>query len=351
MLPTLLAFLLAIVFTPLTIWLYRKNNWLDDPAQQSHVKKLHTTAIPRGAGLALYGAITLSALAFLSVDRYLVAILLGATLIAIVGWLDDVFDLHPLVRLATNVLAALVVVGAGIGIAYISNPFGPGVIHLDQPQLTFFLAGSNHTLWVLSSLFAVLFIVWNMNSINWSSGLDGQMPGFTAIAALFIGLLSTRFFDDPTQFNTTMLCFIVAGAYAGYLIWNWYPQKSMPGYGGSTLAGFLLSVLAILSGAKVATLLMVMAIPTADAIFTISRRLLAGKSPFWGDRGHLHHKLIDVLGWSKQSVAVFYWLSSLFLGIISLYLNTTQKIVTIAIVFALVFGFLIWAKVVGSKHA
>jgi UDP-GlcNAc:undecaprenyl-phosphate GlcNAc-1-phosphate transferase len=183
-----------------------------------------------------------------------------------------------------------------------------------------------------------------MNIVNWSKGVDGQMPGFVGIAALFIGFLSYRFIDDPTQFNAANLSFIVSGAFLGYLFWNWYPQKSMPGYGGGSLAGYFLSVLAILSGAKVATTLMVLAIPTADAVFTIGRRLLAGKSPIWGDRGHLHHKLLDVLGWGRRRIALFYWLSSLLLGVLSLYLNSIGKLITMVITFGLVFGFLIWAK-------
>ena len=348
---TILSFLLALSLTPIITYYYKKFGWVDDPTSKKHAKKVHSLPIPRGGGIALYFAIAVPALLVLQIDKYLIAILLGGLLLMLVGLIDDIYDLSPFYRLATNVLVALIVVGSGIGIAYISNPIGQGVIHLDQPQITFWLFSNAHSIWILADIFAILFIVWNMNSINWSTGLDGQMPGFTAIAAIFIGLLSTRFTDDPSQFNTLHLCFIVAGAYLGYLLWNWYPQKSMPGYGGSTLAGFLLSVLAILSGAKVATALMVLAVPTADAVFTIMRRILAGKSPFWGDRGHLHHKLIDVLGWSKPVVAVFYWVSSLSLGILSLYLNTAQKLFTMILVFALVFGFLIWAKIVSKpKH-
>lgn len=351
MLGTITAFLLTLCLTPLISYYYRKFGWLDDPQVQKHAKKLHSKPIPRGGGIALYLAVSLPALLYLQLDKYLLAILIGGLILMVVGFIDDVYDIHPMYRLATNFLVALVVVGAGIGIAYVSNPFSPGVIHLNQPQITFWFLSAHHSIWLLADLFAVLFIVWNMNSINWATGLDGQMPGFTAISAIFIGLLSTRFTDDPTQFNTLHLCFIVAGAFLGYLVWNWYPQKSMPGYGGSTLAGFLLSVLAVLSGAKVATTLMVLAIPTADAVFTILRRILAGKSPFWGDRGHLHHKLIDVLGWNKPAVAIFYWMSSLSLGILSLYLNTGQKLFTMMLVFTLVFGFLIWAKIGGkTKH-
>jgi len=258
--------------------------------------------------------------------------------------------LHPVPRLIANTFAALLVVGSGIGIAYVSNPFGPGVLHLNQPQFSFLFLGEMRNIWFVADLFAVFFIVWNINIVNWSKGVDGQLPGFTAAALVFIGLLSLKFGDDPTSFNATRLAFIVAGAFAGLLPWNWYPQRIMPGYGGGSLAGFFLGVLAILSGAKLATTLMVLAIPTADAVFTIARRLRAGKSPFWGDRGHLHHKLFDTFGWSRQKIAIFYGTTSIALGVLSLYLNTVGKLITIVITMSLVFGLLLWVKIKKSTQ-
>lgn len=344
LIPFITATLVAAISTPFIISLYKRFNWIDDPETKLHVKHTHTRPVTRGGGLVIFIALIFSSLVFLHFDSYLVAILSAALLLTITGFLDDICDLHPIPRLLVNIFAALIVVGSGIGIAYVTNPFGPGVIHLDQPQLTFTLFGTSRSIWIIADLFALLFIVWNMNIVNWSKGVDGQLPGFVTAAMIFIGLLSTRFADDPTTFNTTILAFIVGGSFFGLLFWNWYPQKIMPGYGAGSLAGFFISVLAILSGAKVATLMMILAIPTADAVFTIARRLRAGKSPFWGDRGHLHHKLHDVLKWGKRRIALFYWVSSMVLGVLSLYLNTVGKLLTIATVTALVFGFLIWAR-------
>lgn len=334
----------AVGITPLVIWLYKKKKWLDDPEKALHIKVIHKHPVPRGGGLIIFGSILLASFFFLHYDRYLVFIMLAAALLTIVGFLDDIFDLHPIVRLGTGLVATLLVVGSGIGIAYVNNPLTGSILHLDQPRIVFQLFGASHSIWIWSDIFAIFFIMWNMNIVNWSKGVDGQMPGFVSIALIIVGLLSTRFFDDPTQFNTTQLSFIVAGAFAGFLFWNWYPQKIMPGYGAGSLAGFFLSVLAILSGAKVATTLMVLAIPTADAIFTIARRLAAGKSPLWGDRGHLHHKLLDVFHWGRRRIALFYWFSSAFLGLLSLYLNSASKLITICIATFCVFGVLIWAK-------
>ena len=97
-----------------------------------------------------------------------------------------------------------------------------------------------------------------------------------------------------------------SGAFAGFLPWNFYPQKIMPGYSGKTLAGFLLGLLAILSYGKLGTALLVLGIPTIDAIFTLTRRVAKGKSPVWADRKHLHHVLMDA-GWGKRRIALFYW--------------------------------------------
>lgn len=345
MLAFIISFILAAIVTPGVIWFYRKKGWVEDPEKLQHVKHTHEAPVPRGGGLVILIALLISSLTLLTVDTYLIAILVAALLLATVGVIDDIYDISPYIRIGTGLLASLIVVGAGIGIAYVSNPFGPGVIHLDQPRFVFNFAGSEHQIWILSCLFAVFFINWNMNIVNWAKGVDGQLPGFVSVAAVMIGLLSTRFHDIPTQFTTANLSFIVAGAFAGLLIWNWYPQKIMPGYGAGSLAGFFLSVLAILSGAKVATTLMVLAIPTADGIFTIARRLLAGKSPFWGDRGHLHHKLMDVFGWGRRRIAVFYWLSSLVMGGLSLWLDTTGKIIALLLATAFVFFVLIIAKI------
>lgn len=342
--PIIVSFLISLNFAPLVISFYKKKHWVDDPKKNHHAKVTHTDAAPRGGGLVIFLAVLLSALFFLNFDRYLIAIFLGALILTVVGVIDDIYNINPYWRLLTGLLATLIVVGSGIGIAYVSNPLGPGVIHLDQPQLNFFLLGEDRSIWLLSSIFAIFFIMWNMNIINWSKGVDGQLPGFVMVACLFIAVLANRFQDAPSQFNVAQLALIVSGAFAGLLYWNFYPQKIMPGYGAGSLAGYFLSVLAILSGAKVATTLMVLAIPSADGVFTITRRILAGKSPFWGDRGHLHHKLMDNFGWGRRRITVFYIFTSFLLGFLSLFLNTTGKIISIIIVAFFVFAFLIYNK-------
>ncbi|NMC99277.1 MAG: hypothetical protein GYA62_06110, partial [Bacteroidales bacterium] len=131
------------------------------------------------------------------------------------------------------------------------------------------------------------------------------------------------------------------GAYLGFLPWHIYPQKIMPGYGGSTLAGYLLGVLSILATAKVGVLIVVLGIPLIDTGYVIFNRIRKGKSPVWGDRGHLHHKLLDA-GFSKGKVAVFYWIITAILGIIALNLNTGEKLYTMVGIAVFLGGLTLW---------
>lgn len=336
---------LSIVFTKITIWLYHSKGWIDDPKQNKHQKRTHHRPVPRGGGIPVFFSFLFSSLLFLTLDKYLIAIAAAALILTLVAILDDLYDIHPYWRLAAGLMAGLIVVGSGIGIAFVSHPFQEGVIHLDSIKMTINYLGKTRNIWIVADFFALIFILWNMNIVNWSKGLDGQLPAFVVVGFIFLGLLSDSFSADPTQFNNTILSFALAGGFAGLLIYNWYPQKIMPGYGGGSLAGFFLSVLAILSGAKVATTLMVLSVPTADAIYTIVRRLTAGRSPIWGDRGHLHHQLLDNFGWGRRRVAVFYAVTSLLMGMLSLYLDTLGKIIALSASFSLVIFLQLWATI------
>lgn len=339
-----ISFLIAAVVSPFVIAIYKKRNWIDDPSTQRHVKITHKKPVPRGGGLVILMAVLISSLLFLELNTEVFYILIGAVILAVMGTFDDIKDLNPYLRFLVGIGVASLIVMAGIKMEYITHPFQNGVIYFDHP--TFIRNGIpvTYSFPFLSSVLTVLWIVWNMNIVNWSKGIDGQLPGVVGIASIFIGILALRFSADPAQQNVYLLSFIVAGAYLGFLLWNAYPQKIMPGYGAGSLGGYFLAILAILSGAKLATSLLVLALPTADAVFTITRRLLNKKSPFWGDRGHLHHKLMDVLGWSKRTTAFFYWLTTAVMGFIALQLKPEQKLFTIVVVSTLVFGFLIWAK-------
>lgn len=317
-----LAFVSSTAVAPIVIAIYTKIGWLDDPQKNPVPKTVHNKPVPRGGGLVVAAGILAVFCAFIPMTRAMSGVLLGATILLISGTLDDRYDINPYFRYILNVLAALCVIGAGIDIDYITNPFGTGVIRLDTIGPTITLG--QQTFSVFADGLALLWIVWNMNAVNWSKGVDGQMPGFVAIAAFFIALLSLRFQGDQTQGVVTLLSLAVSGAYAGLLVWNAYPQKMMPGYAGGSLAGFFLSVLAILSGAKIATALLLLALPTVDGLYTVTRRIAAGRSPFWGDRGHLHHKMLDA-GWGRRRIAFFYWVTTFLFGVVALQLDSRSK--------------------------
>jgi UDP-GlcNAc:undecaprenyl-phosphate GlcNAc-1-phosphate transferase len=274
-------------------------------------------------------------------DKHLRGILAGGLLLTIVGIFDDKYNLNPYLRILAGFLAAGAPIIAGIGIAFISNPAG-GIIDLSQPQINFNFLGEARSIWVLSDAFALVWIVFVMNMLNMGAkGVDGQLPGVVVVAAATIAALSLKFSADIAQWPVIILAAVTAGAYLGFLPWNFYPQKIMPGYGGSTLAGYLLAVLAILSTTKVGTLMVVLGIPFIDTGYTIVRRILSGKSPVWGDTGHLHHRLLAI-GWGKRRVAVFYWLISALLGVLALYLNTSSKLYTMVSVAILLGGLILW---------
>ncbi len=341
LLPAALAAVIVYLVTPQVVKLAWKIGIIDDPKKNKHPKVIHTYPIPRGGGLAIFVGVFISSIAFLPFDKHLLGILAGGFILIIMGLIDDKYNLHPIKRLIVQFLVAGIPIATGIGIAYLTNPFN-GVLDLSQPQIVFKLFGDEKSIWLLSDLFALFWIVILMNFINiGASGLDGQLTGTTIIAALTIAMLSFKFSADITQWPVIILAAITFGAYLGFLPWHIYPQKIMPGFGGSTLAGYLLGVLSILSTTKVGTLMVVLAVPLLDTGFSIIRRVASGHSPFWGDRGHLHHKLLDS-GWSKRKVAYFYWGITAVLGFIALNLNASYKLYTIIGVSVFVGGSLIW---------
>lgn len=341
LLPALVAMIIAYLSTPVIIRYAGKLGIMDDPAKNKHPKVIHTYPTPRGGGLAIFLAVFIAALIFLPFDKHLRGILAGATIVSIMGFLDDKHNLNPYLRLLIGVLAAGAVIAAGIGISFISNPLN-GTIDLSHPQIAFNLFGQAHTIWVLSDIFALVWITFMMNMLNMGAkGIDGQLTGVVAIAAATIAALSLRFSADITQWPVIILASITAGAYLGFLPWHIFPQKIMPGYGGATLAGLLLAVLSILSTTKVGTLIVVLGVPLVDTGYTIVRRIIAKRSPVWGDRGHLHHRLLDA-GWSKPKIAGFYWAITGALGLIAINLNTPSKFYTIVGVAVAVGGLILW---------
>lgn len=351
---------ITVFITPLSIKLARKFHLLDDPSTRPHPARSQNRIVPRAGGLPIYIAILTTTLIFLPLEKYLVGILSGITILLIIGLLDDKFTtFSPYKRLILLFLAALAVVSAGIGIAFSTNPLyglpflpqflNTQYIHLDQFKISFNIFGP-HQIYILADIFALIWIVTITQVINWSKGVDGQMPGITLIATLTLAFLSLRFYEQGAsdQYNIAVLALVVAGTSLGFLIYNWHPAQMFPGFSGSTILAFMIAVLSILSGAKVATAILVLAVPFSDFIYTIFRRLLSGKSPVWGDRGHLHHRLLD-LGWSHRQIALFYICGSAILGALALSMDTSSKIFAMLGVGIIFLSLILWLNSFGRS--
>lgn len=332
--PALFSFLIAsLAFFP-TIKIAKKFNLLDNPKIRLHPAHVQKRVVPRAGGLACFIGLLVSILIFAPFQTYTPGLIAGLVILLIIGLLDDKYqNLSPYLRLGIQFLAASLIVISGVDIKFITNPLG-GIIYFDE---------------FISKFLATVWIVWVMNMINWSKGVDGQMPGIVTITSLILGLLSIKLYllGDPVQSNIAKLSFITTGVSFSLLLFNWYPAKIFPGFSGSTVLGFMVATLAILSGAKLATAGLVLLIPATDFGYTFIRRILQGKSPVWGDRGHLHHKLLEQ-GLSHRMISLFYILASAILGAAALSLTSSGKLFAGIVVAIVTLGAIIWLNFFGE---
>lgn len=338
-LPAVISLLATVLAIPPTIFLAKRFKLLDDPKLRPHPAHIQKRIVPRAGGLAVFTGIMVATLIFTPFEKTTAGILIALFILLLTGLLDDKYqNLSPYFRLIAQFMAGTAVVLSGIGITFITNPLG-GIIRLDSsPQLI-----------LLADFLAVVWIVWVMNMMNWSKGVDGQMPGIVTVAAFILGILSLKLglFQDPAQINVAKLSFITAGAGLGLLVFNWHPAKIFPGFSGSGVLGLMIAVLAILSGAKLAAAALTLLIPATDFAYTFFRRILQGKSPVWGDREHLHHKLLE-MGFSHQQIALFYILGSVILGAAALSLSSSGKLFAAALLGTIILGGILWLNFFGN---
>jgi UDP-GlcNAc:undecaprenyl-phosphate GlcNAc-1-phosphate transferase len=339
---------LVFIAVPAVIELARYFHLLDDPVKRPHPAHTESRVIPRAGGLAILFGLAITVAIFIPFAKGMAGILLGAFLLVGVGLVDDYRDVPPWIRLGVNVLAALLAVAGGAGIAFITNPLGEGVVRFDTLRWSFNFLGP-HSILPLADLLAVIWIVWVTNMVGWSGGVDGQMPGFVAISAFVIGVLSFLQLspDNFPAWTGVTLAFVASGAYLGFLPWNFFPQKIMPGYGGKSLAGFLLGTLAILNTTKVGTAILVLGVPAIDAVYVLLSRLMFRHNPTLGSRTHLHHRLLAA-GWGKRRIALFYWIISAILGAVALSVNARQKFFAGIVVSVIILGLILWLKLYTS---
>lgn len=297
-------------------------------------RKIHLRPVPLLGGVAIFvvyfGFLFLFFNRFLSGNlrwNHLIGFFVGALIIVIGGVLDDKYNLKPSRQIIFPILAIAAVILGGVEIAKITNPFG-GVIDL-RPLI------------FISPLIIILWLLGMMYTTKLLDGVDGLVSGIGAIGGfiIFLFTLTTRYYQPDIAFAALLL----TGACLGLLIFNWYPAKIFLGESGSLLLGYILGVLAIISGGKIAIALLIMGIPALDVVWTIIRRLLKGKNPFkFADRGHLHYRLLSLGIGQRKTVLIFYALSLIF-GLSGLFLQSRGKFWALAILMGimllLVIGF------------
>lgn len=327
-----IAFTFALLISVFTTRVVRKAAFrfdiLDKPQSDNAERKIHKEPMPLLGGVAIFVSfffvLSIFSTTFLSgalTWRHLLGFALGALILVIGGTLDDKFNLKPSRQIIFPILSILAVILGGVEIAKITNPFG-GTLDL--------------SLWFLvSPLLIAAWLMGMMYTTKLLDGVDGLVSGISFVASLIIFLftISTKYYQPDIALATAIL----AGAVFGFLIFNWHPAKIFLGEGGSLLLGYILGVLAIISGGKIAIALLIMGIPILDVFWTIIRRLSKGKNPFrFSDRQHLHHRLLDLGLNQRQTVLVFCAISFIF-GFSGLFLQSRGKFFALILLAILMF--------------
>ncbi|MBN1326134.1 undecaprenyl/decaprenyl-phosphate alpha-N-acetylglucosaminyl 1-phosphate transferase, partial [Candidatus Falkowbacteria bacterium] len=328
-------FFLSIVFTQLAGILALKLNIIDQPNLE---RKIHKTPIPLLGGLAVFLSFGSSLFYFtfftnfilfdFIVPKYIVGIFLAGLIIIIGGILDDKYDLKAKHQIIFPIIAVLIIIICGIGITHIRNPFG-GIINFDNWQyILFWHNGIAYKITFIADLFTFAWLMGMMYTTKLLDGLDGLVSGVTVIGSLIIAFVALG--TNVDQSNTALISIILAAAFSGFLLFNFNPAKIFLGEGGSLFAGLMLGTLAIVSGSKVATTLLIMGIPILDVVWVILRRIFSGKAISFADRKHLHFRLLDIGFNQRQAVIFMYCLTAIFGGV-SLFFSTYGKLIELVI--------------------
>jgi UDP-GlcNAc:undecaprenyl-phosphate GlcNAc-1-phosphate transferase len=341
-----LAGAITLAATPIVGHYARRFGMVDRP----EARRVNKQAIARGGGIAiLLGFVFVSVLLIFAntvmgmhfvdepqiVKRPQILALLGGAVLAVgLGFLDDWLQLRARWQFLGQFLLAGFAFALGVVVTSINDPLSSGAtLHISD---------------AVAAVATLLWIVGMINSINFIDGLDGLSSGIALIAALTLGVINLT--ANPVQPYVALFCFALAGALAGFLRWNFHPASIFAGTSGIMLVGYSLAVLSILGVAKIAVAALVLGVPIIDTFWIIVRRLAAGRSPFAPDRGHIHHRLLD-LGLSHRNTVLVIYGVCILLALLSLGLSYTGQMYAfmgLVLVFGLVL-FLI-AKVGGGGN-
>lgn len=307
----LAAFMFTIFFTPSIKELALHWGAVDRPNE----RRLNNAPVPTLGGLAIFFGFMVAALITIPFSPKLLGIIIGGSLLILVGLLDDLYELSPGLKLAGQVIAACIAILYGIKIEFITNPLG-GMFYLG--------------FW--GTPLTILWIVAIINAINLIDGLDGLASGVATIASftlLFVG------WQEGQTFSVLLAC-ALAGSALGFLPINFNPASIFMGDTGSMFLGFMLAVIsaegALKSAAAATVLVPILALgfPILDTLFAILRRHQNGQPIFAADRGHLHHRLLG-LGLSQKQVAIIVYIISIGFGLAAIAINSADLYLAVLI--------------------
>lgn len=327
------AFVVSVVLVRWTIGFARRRGFLD----QVGGRRVSPNPLPRIAGPAIVVAFLAGLLLteVLEVERFddernrLILLAVASVVLVAFMIVDDVRGIDPLPKLLWQILVAGIVV---VPYAF-DRSWGITINQFNLP-----IEGTVSLGATAAIIFSLFWIVGMMNTINLIDGLDGLAGSLTLVACVIL-FLHTHFWprDDP-QFTISLIPAALAGAVLGFLIFNWHPARIIMGDAGAYFLGLALAVASIIGGAKIATALLALGLPILDVAWVAVNRIRQGSSPVQADRGHLHHRLLD-LGWSQPRIVSTVAGASLAFGVASLLLpNRELKLAAIAIVGLLLLG-------------
>jgi len=329
--PFVKSFLLAVILEIILIAVSKRMSGKN----RKEKRHIHGKNISRlgGAGIILAFLLTILFDVNLFISIQILGIIWVSLFILFIGLIDDYRELSWKQQLFLQICAVIFIFVLGIKMEFITDPFSGRLIVFNS----FFLISVS---FVISTIWILLMI----NSVNWLDGIDGLSGGVVLMGCLVIFLLSLK--PEVNQPPIGVITMALAGSVFGFLIFNFYPAKIMAGTSGSFFMGFILAVLAIFAGTKIATTLMVMAVPIFDFFWVIGERMISGKSVFEPDQSHLHYKL-SRLGWSPKKIAFLFYGVTLAIGIISLNTRVIGKLIVIflTVVFLTVFFWIINQKI------
>lgn len=325
------AAVLSYFFTPPVKNFAHKVGAIDVPKD---ARRMHKKPIPRLGGLAIYGGFLCSILIFGQLDETMLCVLLGAAIIVALGIFDDVLALGAKLKFVVQIVAAAIPVCIGdlqIGLFTNLNPLS------DTPFVH---------LGILAVPVTIIWIVGITNAVNLIDGLDGLAVGVSSIAA--ITMLAVALLTGNMPIAITMAA--LDGACIGFMPYNLNPAKIFMGDTGSTFLGYMLATVSIMGLFKFYAVIsfavpfLILGLPIFDTANAIIRRVAAGRSPMSPDRGHVHHKLIDMGFNQKQAVAVLYVISAI-LGLSAVVLTTSGPVKAMLLLLALCFAGAISARI------